>query len=126
MRLRIEMPFLFDILFVTAQVFPPVFSDLPAPALELFDLDESFSSERAQVTQLAHKCLASAEESRSALNIKELEYFVLECGRILNVAAATAATSSADAAKSQQQRSAKDILYEMGVRIAKYKKLDRE
>lgn len=97
------------------QVFPPVFSDLPAPALELFDLDESFSSERAQVTQLANKCLTIADESRSALNVKELEYFVLECGRILNVSA-----------EGQPQRTAKEILYEVCVKIAKYKKLDRE
>lgn len=96
-------------------VFPPVFSDLASPGLELFDLDESFSSERAQVTQLANKCLSIAEEARSAVNARELEYFLLECGRILGVTA-----------EGQPQRTGKEVLYEMCVKIAKYKKLDRE
>lgn len=92
-----------------------MFSDLPPPGLELFDLDESFSSERAQITQLTNKCLSIADDSRATpVNAKELEYFVLECGRILNIF------------PEQQKVSAKEVLYDICVKIAKYKKLDRE
>lgn len=38
------------------QVFPPQFRELPGPALDLYDLDESFSSERARMAQLTNKC----------------------------------------------------------------------
>lgn len=96
------------------QVFQPIFSDVQQPDLELFDLDEAFSSERAQITQLANKCLAVAEDSKTPINEKELEYFIIECGRILS------------AFQDNQAISAKEILYDIGVKIAKYKKLDRE
>lgn len=39
------------------QVFSPTFRDPPPPPLELFDLDEAFSSERSQLARLANKCL---------------------------------------------------------------------
>ncbi|KAI8432856.1 hypothetical protein MSG28_013785 [Choristoneura fumiferana] len=38
-------------------VFPPTFREPPPPPLELFDLDEALSSERAQLARLANKCL---------------------------------------------------------------------
>ena len=38
------------------QVFPPSFQELPPPALDLFDLDEHFSSERVRVAQITNKC----------------------------------------------------------------------
>lgn len=96
------------------QVFQPVFSDLQPPALELFDLDEAFSSDRAQLSQLTNKCMAIAEESKMLPDEKELEYFIKECGRILGVH------------QDGHQLTSKDILYEMCVKIAKYKKLDGE
>lgn len=96
------------------QVFQPIFSDLQPPALELFDLDEAFSSDRAQITQLTNKCMAIAEESKMQPDEKELEYFIKECGRILGVQ------------RDGSQQTSKDILYEMSVQIAKYKKLDGE
>merc|ERR1712080_698699 len=37
-------------------VFPPAFRDLKPPPLELFDLDEAFSSEWARLAQLTSKC----------------------------------------------------------------------
>lgn len=101
-------------MFFLFQVFPPVFSDVPPPGLELFDLDESFSSERSQITQLTNKCLSIADEARAPVNPNELEYFVLECGRILNIF------------PEHQKVSAKEVLYDICVKIAKYKKLDRE
>lgn len=97
-------------------VFQPVFSDTPIPGLELFDLDESFSSERAQVAQLSNRYLRISEEKRSMPNGRELEYFVLECGRILGIPTADGPI----------QLSAKEVLHRMSVNISKYKKLDRE
>lgn len=38
------------------QVFPPAFRDLPPPMLDLFDLDETFSSEKVRLAQLSNKC----------------------------------------------------------------------
>ncbi len=38
------------------KVFPPALSDLPPPMLDLFDLDETFSSEKVRLAQLTNKC----------------------------------------------------------------------
>ena len=38
------------------QVFPPTFREMPPPSLELFDLDEQFSSEKVRVAQITNKC----------------------------------------------------------------------
>lgn len=95
-------------------MFPPAFSEVPPPQLELFDLDEAFSSDRLQLTQLTNKCLSAAEESRMPVDEKELEYFILECGRILRVF------------NEAQKMTAKDVLYTMCIQIAQYKKLDRD
>eukprot|EP00040_Diaphanoeca_grandis_P043914 m.10720 g.10720 ORF g.10720 m.10720 type:complete len:426 (+) comp8450_c0_seq1:246-1523(+) len=55
-------------------VFPPTFREPAPPALDLFDLDDSFSSERVRLAQLTNKC-----------NEGDLEYYVRECGSILGV-----------------------------------------
>lgn len=55
-------------------VFPPALKDLPPPALDLFDLDEHFASEKARLAQLTNKC-----------NDGDLEYYIRECGEILGV-----------------------------------------
>ncbi len=57
-------------------VFPPAFREPPPPALELFDLDEHFASERARLAQLANKC-----------GDDDATYFVKEAGLILGIAA---------------------------------------
>lgn len=101
----------FPILF---QVFPPIFSELSAPPLELYDLDEAFSSDRLQLTQLTNKCLAAAEKSKMPADERELEYFIIECGRILKVF------------NDAQTLNAKEILNIMCTQIAQYKKLDRD
>lgn len=41
---------------VKLQVFPPNFRELPPPRLELFDLDEMFSSADVRLAQLTNKC----------------------------------------------------------------------
>ena len=54
------------------QIFPPAFRELPHPPLELFDLDEAFSSEKSRLAQTTNKCSDA-----------DLEYFVRECGDIM-------------------------------------------
>lgn len=94
-------------------VFPPVFSDLPPPQLELFDLDEAFSSEKSQITQLTNKCFNNTEKAQKAVDQKELEYFVRECGRILGVS-------------HDGTMPAKEVINALSVKIANYKKMDKD
>eukprot|EP00054_Salpingoeca_dolichothecata_P015832 m.91851 g.91851 ORF g.91851 m.91851 type:complete len:425 (+) comp21681_c0_seq3:61-1335(+) len=56
-------------------VFPPSFRELQPPALDLFDLDDAFSSEHVRLAQLTNNC---TEED-------DLEYYVRECGTILGI-----------------------------------------
>jgi intraflagellar transport protein 52 len=56
-------------------VFPPILRELPAPNLELFDLDEEFASEKVRLAQVTNKCNTA----------EDLDYFVKECGDILGV-----------------------------------------
>jgi intraflagellar transport protein 52 len=93
-------------------VFPPVFSDLAPPPVELFDLDEAFSSEKTQITQLTNKCFQHSETKFRSIDQKELEYYIRECGRILGV--------------SDENMQAKEILHSISIKIANYKKLDKE
>lgn len=99
---------------VFLKVFPPVFSELPPPQLELYDLDEAFSSDRLQLTQFTNKCMAAAEKNKTTVDEKELEYFILECGQILKVV------------NENQKITAKEVLNIMCTQIAQYKKLDHE
>lgn len=85
-------------------VFPPNFRELTCPALDLFDLDEHFSSERARLAQVTNKC---SEE--------DLEYYVRECGSILGV------TSRLPA----ECHTAKHILEHIFTQIAEFKKLNQ-
>lgn len=90
-----------------------MFSDVEQPALELFNLDEAFSSERAQLSQLTNKSISSVKNSDKSE--KELEYFIIECGRIVDIYD-----------NRQKHVTAKDILFEVCLRLVKYKKLDRD
>ncbi|XP_022207970.2 intraflagellar transport protein 52 homolog isoform X1 [Nilaparvata lugens] len=97
-----------------AAVFPPAFKDLPHPALELFDLEDAFSSERARLSQLANKCLSSNQRgirktgTSSDDEINDIKYFIKEAGRILGVGSA-----QDDAAK---------VLHSVALHIAEFKK----
>uniref|UniRef100_A0A8R1DNE7 Intraflagellar transport protein 52 homolog n=1 Tax=Caenorhabditis japonica TaxID=281687 RepID=A0A8R1DNE7_CAEJA len=55
----------------TPAVFPPLFQELPMPTLELFDLDELFSSPETQLSQLANR----SEET-------DLSFFIEKAGEI--------------------------------------------
>lgn len=112
-------------------IFPPVFSELPAPELELFDLDESFSTERMKLSQLTGKCLASAgqkkgktvdqdRDSEGPMANNELKYYIIECGRILGV------NQSDDPVQRTTAASASELLYRIALKIANYKKRERE
>lgn len=86
-------------------VFPPSLSDLPPPMLDLFDLDESFSSEKVRLAQLTNKC---SEE--------DLEFYVRKCGEILGV------TAKLD----KEKRDAKHILEHVFFQVVEFKKLNQE
>ncbi|GFS93321.1 intraflagellar transport protein 52 homolog [Trichonephila clavipes] len=84
-------------------VFPPSFRELQKPALELFDLDEAFSTEKARLAQLTNKCTD-----------EDIEYFIRECGDVLNVT---------DKLPSDK-RDGKHILEYITSQVAEFKKLN--
>ncbi|KAK3790257.1 hypothetical protein RRG08_034820 [Elysia crispata] len=86
-------------------VFPPTFRELPPPSLELFDLDEQFSSEKVRIAQITNKCTDD-----------DLEYYVRECGDILGVTHHLP----------QESRTAKHILEHIFTQIVEFKKLNQE
>ncbi|KAJ0068850.1 hypothetical protein NL108_012092 [Boleophthalmus pectinirostris] len=86
-------------------VFPPSISDLPPPMLDLFDLDESFSSEKVRLAQLTNKCTED-----------DLEFYVRKCGEILGV------TGKLD----KDKRDAKHILEHVFFQVVEFKKLNQE
>ena len=88
-------------------MFPPQFRDLPPPALDLFDLDQEFSSERVRLAQVTNKCDDG--------DAKSLEYYVRECGDILGVTPRLA----------RGKVSARDILEHVFRKVVQYKKLDQ-
>ncbi|RUS76081.1 hypothetical protein EGW08_016155, partial [Elysia chlorotica] len=85
-------------------VFPPTFRELPPPSLELFDLDEQFSSEKVRIAQITNKCTDD-----------DLEYYVRECGDILGVTHHLP----------QESRTAKHILEHIFTQIVEFKKLNQ-
>ncbi|XP_025061174.1 intraflagellar transport protein 52 homolog isoform X2 [Alligator sinensis] len=86
-------------------VFPPAFRELPPPSLDLFDLDETFSSERARLAQITNKCTED-----------DLEFYVRKCGDILGV------TNKLP----KEQQGAKHILEHIFFQVVEFKKLNRE
>uniref|UniRef100_A0A087X6K9 Intraflagellar transport 52 homolog (Chlamydomonas) n=1 Tax=Poecilia formosa TaxID=48698 RepID=A0A087X6K9_POEFO len=86
-------------------VFPPALSELPSPMLDLFDLDETFSSEKVRLAQLTNKCTDD-----------DLEFYVRKCGEILGV------TPKLD----KEHRDAKHILEHIFFQVVEFKKLNQE
>ncbi|KAG9353322.1 hypothetical protein JZ751_017899 [Albula glossodonta] len=95
----------FELHVLPDQVFQPAFRDLPPPTLDLFDLDETFSSEKVRLAQLSNKCTDD-----------DLEFYVRKCGDILGV------TGKLD----KEQRSAKHILEHIFFQVVEFKKLNQE
>ncbi|XP_067126224.1 intraflagellar transport protein 52 homolog [Centruroides vittatus] len=85
-------------------VFPPSFRELPKPSLELFDLDEAFSSEKARIAQLTNKCTDN-----------DLEYYVRECGEIMGI------TNKLPTSR----RNAKHILEYIFTQVVEFKKINQ-
>uniref|UniRef100_A0A8C6PFA6 Intraflagellar transport 52 n=1 Tax=Nothobranchius furzeri TaxID=105023 RepID=A0A8C6PFA6_NOTFU len=85
-------------------VFPPALNDLPPPMLDLFDLDETFSSEKARLAQLTNNCTDD-----------DLEFYIRRCGEILGV------TPKLD----KEQRDAKHILEHIFFQVVEFKKLNQ-
>jgi len=85
-------------------VFPPVFRELPGPALDLFDLDEQFASNKTKLSQITNKCTDD-----------DLEYYVRECGQILGITSDIVGT-----------RDAKHILEHIFFQLVEYKKVNNE
>ncbi|CAH8434591.1 unnamed protein product [Dicrocoelium dendriticum] len=90
---------------VQPSVFPPNFREPGPPPLELFDLEEQFSTPKARLAQLANKC-----------NEDDLEYFVRECGDVLAV------TRKLPEAK----RNARVILEVIFTELAEFKKMNQD
>ncbi|XP_075022433.1 intraflagellar transport protein 52 homolog isoform X2 [Calonectris borealis] len=86
-------------------VFPPAFRELPPPPLELFDLDETFSSEKARLAEITNKCTDD-----------DLEFYVRKCGDILAV------TSKLP----KEKQDAKHILEHIFFQVVEFKKLNQE
>ena len=64
-----------------ASVFPPSFQELPPPALELFDLDEAFSSDLLKLSHLTNKYIATKDISKDM----ELDHYIREFGNIIKI-----------------------------------------
>ncbi|XP_030634370.1 intraflagellar transport protein 52 homolog isoform X2 [Chanos chanos] len=86
-------------------VFQPAFRDLPPPMLDLFDLDEAFSSEKVRLAQLSNKCTDD-----------DLEFYVRKCGDILGVSGKL----------DKERRDAKHILEHIFFQVVEFKKLNQE
>lgn len=84
-------------------VFAPVFRALTKPELELYDLDNEFSSVQNKLTKLANKC-----------NNKDTDYFIRESGLILGLNL------------NMKEDVAKSILHTVAQAIAAYKRIDHE
>ncbi|XP_018321925.2 intraflagellar transport protein 52 homolog [Agrilus planipennis] len=89
-------------------VFPPTFRELSPPPLELFDLDEAFSSVFSRLAQFTNKFIMSG--STSDFSEKELEFYIQECSKIVKLDGGVV--------------DAKEILYTVGVQIAHFKSID--
>ena len=91
-------------------VFPAIFDEPNNPALELFDLDQELAPEQTRLAQLTNKC-----------NTKNLEYYIQECGRILNI---DTKMNNASLNNNSEITSASGILYTIARDLAAYKMPD--
>ncbi|XP_019866544.1 intraflagellar transport protein 52 homolog [Aethina tumida] len=92
-----------------AAVFPPAFRELPPPPLELFDLDDAFSSVFSKLAQFTNKYLQQGQ-GKDDYTEKDLSFYITECAKIVNV--------------DEDFKECKDVLFEIGSQIAKFKSID--
>eukprot|EP00698_Gefionella_okellyi_P006079 TRINITY_DN15544_c0_g1_i1.p1 TRINITY_DN15544_c0_g1~~TRINITY_DN15544_c0_g1_i1.p1 ORF type:complete len:457 (+),score=98.56 TRINITY_DN15544_c0_g1_i1:63-1373(+) len=62
---------------LTPAVLAPQFREPPPPALDMYDLDEQFASNKIRLAQLTSKCMTG--------DASDLEYYVREAGEILDL-----------------------------------------
>ncbi|XP_066247787.1 intraflagellar transport protein 52 homolog [Euwallacea similis] len=91
-----------------AAVFPPCFRELPAPCLELFDLDEAFTSTMSKLAQFTNRYVMSDKTSEEDLEAYIINY-ISRCIKILN---------------SDPESSVLDALFNIGKQIAEFKSID--
>ncbi|XP_062507358.1 intraflagellar transport protein 52 homolog [Corticium candelabrum] len=86
-------------------VIPPLFQELHPPSLDLFDLDEHFSSEKVRLAQITNKCTDD-----------DLEYYIRECGDILGITGKLASDC----------KDAKHILEYVFAQVVEFKKMNQD
>ena len=91
-------------------VFPPSLREPPPPALDQFDLDEHFASEKIRLAQLTNKC-----------SDDDLDYYVREAGDILGATQNLPLDLIKD-----PQLGAKHILNYIFNQIVNFKKFDQQ
>lgn len=84
--------------------FPPCLREPPPPALDLYDLDEQFASERVKLAQLTNKC-----------SDEDLEFYIQRAGEILNITP-----------KLGERRGARHIVEYVFRQLANFRKLNQE
>jgi intraflagellar transport protein 52 len=87
-------------------VFPPTHREPAPPALDLFDLDEHFATEKSRLAHLTNKC-----------ENDDLQYYICEAGEALGVTKKL---------KAEQRDDAKIILEYIFKQIVQFKKLNHE
>lgn len=88
-------------------VFPPTFRDLPPPPLELFDLDDAFSSEFSRLAQFTNKYIMTGAKTETE---KELQFYIQESSKIVGLEG--------------DIKDPKEILYTIAVKCAQFKNID--
>lgn len=100
-------------------VFMPQMRELPPPALDLFDLDAHFATEKLRLAQLTNKCTTD----------KDLEYYIKEAGEILAITDAVTdhfkAPDEKDA-KPYHEMSASQVLEYVFKKLVAYKKIEQD
>lgn len=91
-------------------MFPPVLRELPPPPLELFDLEEAFSSEKMRLARVANKCLPEKNDQKYDEEFN-LNFFIQECAQIVR-----------PTSKVSQYSNPRQILYELAVELFHLKK----
>ena len=103
-------------------VFMPPMRELPPPALDLFDLDQEFATEKSRMAQLANKCTSESD----------LDYFVRESGNILGVLDSMEKeregggkeTRTGQFAIGKHELTSKQILFHALKKLVHFKKMD--
>ncbi|CAM9488844.1 unnamed protein product, partial [Phaeothamnion confervicola] len=123
---------------LTPAVFPPALREAPPPALDQYDLDEHFASDRARLAQLANKCGGgggggTGGNGGAVVGEDDLEYFVCEAGEVVGAqgemdaaAAAAGGGGGGGGAGSSGGNSAKAVLHHIVLQLMRFKMLNQD